>query len=74
MPTFAYSGRTRAGQTVTGERVADTMDLAVAGLRRDQIMVTPSLKLPAGWQYGTALEGGGTGDTLQFTPVSLTTL
>src|SRR5258705_1865508 len=40
MPTFAYSGRTRAGQTVTGERVADTMDLAVAGLRRDQIMVT----------------------------------
>ncbi len=40
MPTFAYSGRTRAGQTVTGERVADTMDAAVAGLRREQIMVT----------------------------------
>ena len=30
MPTFAYSGRTRAGQTVTGERVADTLDAAVA--------------------------------------------
>src|SRR5512138_1140751 len=40
MPTFAYSGRTRAGQAVTGERVADTMDAAVAALRRDQIMVT----------------------------------
>ncbi|MEX2661723.1 MAG: type II secretion system F family protein [Vicinamibacterales bacterium] len=40
MPTFAYSGRTRAGQTVTGERVADTMDAAVAALRREQIMVT----------------------------------
>jgi type IV pilus assembly protein PilC len=40
MPTFAYSGRTRAGQSVTGERVADTMDAAVAALRRDQIMVT----------------------------------
>jgi type IV pilus assembly protein PilC len=40
MPTFAYSGRTRAGQTVSGERVADTMDAAVAALRRDQIMVT----------------------------------
>jgi type IV pilus assembly protein PilC len=40
MPTFAYSGRTRTGQTVTGERVADTMDAAVAALRRDQIMVT----------------------------------
>ncbi len=40
MPTFAYSGRTRAGQNVTGERVADTADAAVAALRREQIMVT----------------------------------
>ncbi len=40
MPTFAYAGRTRAGQSVTGERVAETMDSAVAALRRDQIMVT----------------------------------
>ena len=40
MPTFAYSGRTRAGQTVTGERIADTMDAAVSALRREQIMVT----------------------------------
>ncbi|MEO5897934.1 MAG: type II secretion system F family protein [Vicinamibacterales bacterium] len=40
MPTFAYSGRTRAGQTVSGERVADSADAAVAGLRREQIMVT----------------------------------
>ena len=37
MATFTYSGRTRAGQTVTGERVADTMDAAVSALRRDQI-------------------------------------
>jgi type IV pilus assembly protein PilC len=40
MATFAYSGRTRQGQTVTGERMADTMDAAVAALRRDQILVT----------------------------------
>ena len=40
MPTFAYSGRTRAGQTVSGERIADTMDAAVAALRREQILVT----------------------------------
>src|SRR3954447_13240623 len=40
MPTFAYSGRTRAGQTVTGERIADTMDAAIAALRREQIQVT----------------------------------
>src|SRR3977135_1667701 len=38
--SFAYSGRTRAGENVTGERSADTMDAAVAALRRDQIMVT----------------------------------
>jgi type IV pilus assembly protein PilC len=40
MATFAYTGRTRGGESVSGERVADTMDAAVALLRRDQIMVT----------------------------------
>src|SRR5687767_9665930 len=40
MPTFTYSGRTRGGQTVTGERVADTMDAAVAALRREQVLIT----------------------------------
>ena len=40
MPTFAYSGRTRTGQTVSGEHSADTMDAAVSALRREQIMVT----------------------------------
>ena len=40
MATFAYSGRTRQGQIVSGERIADTMDGAVAALRREQILVT----------------------------------
>src|SRR2546422_3525170 len=40
MPTFAYSGRTRGGETANGERAADTMDAAVAALRRDSILVT----------------------------------
>ena len=40
MATFAYSGRTRAGQTVNGEREADSMDAAVAALRREQVLVT----------------------------------
>src|SRR5215216_1101557 len=40
MANFAYSGRTRAGQTVAGERMADTMDAAVSALRREQILVT----------------------------------
>jgi type IV pilus assembly protein PilC len=40
MPTFAYSGRTRGGENVSGERMADSMDAAVVALRRDQILVT----------------------------------
>ena len=40
MATFAYAGRTRAGKTVTGEHIADSMDAAVAALRREQIQVT----------------------------------
>ena len=40
MPNFAYTGRTRAGQTVSGERAADSMDAAIAALRREQIQVT----------------------------------
>jgi len=40
MPTFAYTGRTRAGQTVAGERQADSMDAAVSALRREQVLVT----------------------------------
>ena len=40
MPTFAYSGRTRAGQVVTGERVAESVQAATSALRLEQILVT----------------------------------
>jgi type IV pilus assembly protein PilC len=40
MATFAYTGRSRAGQTITGEFMADSMDAAVSALRREQILVT----------------------------------
>src|SRR6266478_2741143 len=40
MHNFAYSGRTRAGQKVSGERVDDSMDDAKATLKREQIIVT----------------------------------
>src|SRR5690606_36501832 len=40
MPTFAFTGRTRSGEIVSGERVADTMDAVVAMLRREQVLVT----------------------------------
>ena len=40
MPTFAFTGRTRSGETITGERAGDTMDAVVALLRREQVLVT----------------------------------
>ncbi len=40
MPTFAFSGRTRGGETITGERAGDTADSVVARLRREHILVT----------------------------------
>jgi predicted metalloprotease with PDZ domain len=70
-------GNFSAGASAT-EKLAviswNTVLLYPKGWTSDQITVTPSLKLPTGWQYGTALEGGGTGDMLQFQPVTLTTL
>src|SRR5450759_1880721 len=65
MPTFAYTGRTRAGQTVSGERVADSVDAATAALRREQINVTritPSkAKDDAAAKKGKAAKGGRSG-------------
>jgi len=40
MATFAFSGRTRSGENVSGERIGDTMDAVMAALRREQIQVT----------------------------------
>jgi type IV pilus assembly protein PilC len=40
MATFAFSGRTRKGENVSGERIGDTMDAVVAALKREQIQVT----------------------------------
>ena len=40
MATFAYSGRTRAGETVSGEREAESMESVVSALRREQVLVT----------------------------------
>ena len=40
MPSFAYTGRTRTGQTIKGQWSAESQDAAVAALRREQILVT----------------------------------
>jgi type IV pilus assembly protein PilC len=59
MATFAYAGRTRAGENVTGERSADTMDAAVAALRREQIMVTRITPAKAKEEAGAKKKAGG---------------
>jgi predicted metalloprotease with PDZ domain len=45
------------------------------GVDSDAVDFVPSVKLPAGWKYGTALAPVRTsGDEVEFAPVSLTTL
>ncbi len=58
MPTFAFSGRTRGGQTVTGERMADSVDAALSLLRREQILVTRINPVKAKAADGNKLLGG----------------
>jgi len=60
MPTFAFSGRTRTGEVVSGERLADTVETAVAILRREQILVT---KINA--VRGRAAAAGGAAQTVK---------
>jgi predicted metalloprotease with PDZ domain len=45
------------------------------GYASKDLTCVPSLKLPAGWKFGTALPGAKQiGDTISFAPVSLSTL
>src|SRR5215470_5302200 len=59
MATFAYTGKTRAGQIVSGERVADDMDAAVAALRREQVMVTEITPAKAAAKVEEKKKAGG---------------
>ncbi len=45
------------------------------GTRSDDVTFAPSVTLPAGWKFGTALPvAQSSGDEVEFAPVSLTTL
>ena len=57
MANFAYAGRTRGGEIVNGERIAESMDAAVAALRRERILVTKIS--PAKSKADDAKKGGG---------------
>ena len=62
MATFAFTGRSRSGETVSGERIGDTMDAVVEALRREQIQVTkitPAKAKAAGPTVATKLKPRG---------------
>jgi predicted metalloprotease with PDZ domain len=53
----------------------NTVVLYPAGSDSDAVQVVPSVKLPAGWKFGTALTSPHqAGNEVDFAPVSLTTL
>ena len=71
-------GNFSSGVSSTAQLVMVSWNQAVlypGGRTSDEVRVTPSLRVPEGWKFGTALpvarEGAG---TIQFAPVSLTTL
>ncbi len=67
-----------AGASATSQLAViswNQMLLYPAGAASDDLIYTASLKLPSGWKYGTALPvDKDDGQTVQFKPVSLTTL
>ncbi|HZQ22585.1 MAG TPA: M61 family peptidase [Terriglobales bacterium] len=52
----------------------NTVLLYPAGFTSDSLKYEASLRLPAGWKYGTSLEGKESGGEIKFSPVSLTML
>lgn len=81
--TFDYTSPTENGIYTSGATASDklaivnwnTLVLYPAGYNAEKITYQPSLKVPAGWQIGTALPGASqAGENWQFSPVSLYTL
>jgi predicted metalloprotease with PDZ domain len=69
-----------SGRSTTAELAIlswNTVVLYPQGVPTDDIRVTGSLRLPAGWKFASALpvaQPAGPGGTVEFQPVSLTTL
>ena len=57
MPTFAFVGRTRGGETIAGERAGETMDAVVSLLRREQVLVTKVTPVKVKAEGGTVKKG-----------------
>jgi predicted metalloprotease with PDZ domain len=72
------AGNSNAVRTATdalGIILWNQLVLYPLGVQSDDMQISASLRLPAGWKLGTALpQTGTTGDTVKFAQVSLTTL
>ena len=74
LASAALSGFSAGGST--SENLAllswNTLLVYPAGTNASDVMFTPSITLPAGWKFGTALDkDGGSGQTTAFKTVSL---
>jgi predicted metalloprotease with PDZ domain len=70
-PTSSDQGRIVMTQDLLGLQWEKAL-LYPAGHYASRITIEPELRLPAGWQCATALEGGRrAGDTVHFAPVTL---
>jgi len=71
MATFTYTGKTRSGEVVSGERVAEDMDAAVAALRKEQVMVTKITPAKAAVKTEEKKKAGGGKTTKTVNPKNL---
>ncbi|MRX08231.1 peptidase M61 [Pseudoduganella sp. FT25W] len=73
-PVEANQGRTTMTNDILGVQW-QSVALYPAGYATNKITVQPNLTVPAGWQYGSALEQQArTGDDVAFKPLDLETL
>ncbi len=72
-----FAGGFSSGSSITDKLAVISWNQVVlypSGFASDDLIYSASLKLPAGWKFGTALPIASQGSTIQFAPASLTTL
>ena len=76
--TITYNGKNSAASSKVLDLLWNYTVLYPQGLDSDAVEVAPSVRLPEGWKFGTALtplpEPRATANTTEFQPVSLTRL
>ena len=70
---FSAGGSTSANLAVLSWNTVVVYPYSGPETKASAVMITPSITLPAGWRYGTALEPAGSapGDVMKFKDVSL---